>query len=60
MSTATFNAQLQQTRIEAQRLLRRAQPPVVVSGGTLAFAAFVLFTASVAGGFALRAWQMAI
>jgi hypothetical protein len=60
MATTPFAANLQQTRAEARRLLHRAQPPVVINGGTLVFAAFLLFTASVAGGFALRAWQMAL
>jgi hypothetical protein len=58
MSADTIDAHARHARAQAQRLLHRAQAPVTIRGSTLALGAFLLFTASVVGGFAFRAWQI--
>ena len=58
-SVPMVTTHLQQSRLQARKLLQRAARPHVVTPTDIAFAAFALFVAAVVAGFALRVWLTA-
>jgi len=49
---------LQQARLQATRLLQRAEPPVVITDRSLLLGGSVIFLCGLVAGFAWRVWEL--